>query len=141
MLFGQDRDQLRRFYLQAWQKRNQGLPLEPLEALVAEVIAIHPEYHTLLGDEEASLGHTPAPDEGEGNPFLHMGMHIAIREQLGSARPAGIVELYRRLAQRLNSEHEAEHKMMECLGQVLWEAQRQGLPPDEKLYLDCLKRL
>lgn len=135
MLFGSDPGHYRRFFRQAWEKRQQGAPLEPLERLVAEVVALHPEYH-------AALGEVAAPPAGDaGNPFLHMGMHIALQEQLGADRPAGIRDLYRRIAARAGDGHDGEHRMMECLGLALWEAQRSGAAPDEKAYLECLRRL
>ena len=80
------------------------------------------------------------PEMGQTNPFLHMGMHIAIREQLGGDRPAGILVVYQRLCRRLDS-HAAEHLMMECLGETLWEAQRGGGEPDERVYLERLRQL
>jgi hypothetical protein len=77
---------------------------------------------------------------GETNPFLHMGMHLAIQEQLGGQRPEGILEVYQQLCRRMTG-HAAEHQMMECLGETLWEAQRNGVEPDERVYLERLRRL
>jgi hypothetical protein len=141
MLFGQNRDELRRFYVSAWKKHKDGATLEPLERLIVDVINIHPEYQLLLEDEERALTKEWSPESGESNPFAHMGMHIAIREQLITNRPEGIGEHHRRLTVKLNSDHEAEHLIMECMGKVLWEAQQSGALPDERVYLDCLKRL
>lgn len=141
MLFGQNRDELRRFYVTAWRKYREQLSLEPLEQIIVDVIKIHPEYHQLLEDEERALGSEWTPESGEGNPFAHMGMHIAIREQLITERPVGIGEQHRRLAVRLNSDHEAEHRMMECMGRILWDAQQSGTMPDERLYLECVSKL
>ena len=141
MLFGQNRDALRRFYVETWRKHREQLPLQPLEALVAEVIALHPEYHALLEDEEQALSQEFSAESGQGNPFMHMGMHLGLREQLTTRRPAGIESVHEKLAKRLGDVHEAEHRMMECLGQAMWEAQRSGLPPDENAYLECLRRL
>ncbi len=141
MLFGQNRDELRRFYVTAWKKHQEGTPLEPLERLIVDVITIHPEYHLLLKDEERALTKEWSPETGESNPFAHMGMHIAIREQLITNRPDGIGEQHRRLSVKLNSDHEAEHMMMECMGKALWEAQRSGALPDEGVYLECIRRL
>lgn len=45
MLFGQDRNQIRKFFHHVWQKVEHQLPMEPLEHLIADVIAMHPEYH------------------------------------------------------------------------------------------------
>lgn len=138
MLFGNDRTALRRFYLEAWRKLRATEALEPLERQVAEVVSEHPEYHALLESED-TLAQDYTPEMGQSNPFLHMGMHLAIREQLGGDRPAGIVAAYRALLLRLGDPHTVEHHMMECLGQALWEAQRAGRAPDEAAYLNCLK--
>src|SRR5512146_1951833 len=94
MLFSNDRTTLRRTFQTAWRKRRDGLPLEPLEAMIADVVALHPEYHRWLESEEA-LDRDWSPEAGETNPFLHLGMHIAIHEQLSTDRPAGIVAAYR----------------------------------------------
>lgn len=138
-MFGQNREQLRRFFKTSWDKRLAGQPLQPLERLVAQVIEQHPEYHGHLDDEQLQRDFGPA--EGETNPWLHMGMHISLGEQLGTGRPEGIRDLYQRIATRLGDPHSAEHAMMDCLGVVLWEAQRAGGTPDEETYLECLKRL
>jgi hypothetical protein len=139
-MFGQDREQMRRFFVTAWRKRQAGEPLQPLEQLVAEVVAAHPEYHDHLVDGERLHSDFP-PAEGNTNPWLHMGMHITLGEQLGADRPPGIRDLYRAIASRVGDAHAAEHAMMECLGLVLWEAQRDGRQPDEAAYLACLRRL
>lgn len=141
MFFSNDRDQLRRFYVTSWQKAQQGQPLEPLERMIAEVVAEHPEYHALLANEDRALGREFLAEQGEGNPFMHLGMHIAIREQVASNRPQGIAMLHRRFAKALGSTLEAEHLMMEALAEALWHAQRQGTPPDEQAYLAQLKMM
>lgn len=141
MFFGQNRDELRRFYLHAWRKHTERLPVEPLEAMVIDIIALHPEYHPLLSDEEQALSHDFSPEQGQSNPFLHMGMHIAIREQLSTQRPPGITGAYETLLKKLGDPHEVEHRMMECLGEAMWLAQRNNTAPDEAAYLQCLKRL
>jgi hypothetical protein len=139
MLFGTDRQQLRRMYLDAWQRRRDGLPLEPLADQIAGVVAEHPEYHPLLEDEGA-LDRDWTPEHGATNPFLHLGMHLAVREHLATDRPAGFRAAYQALAARLGDPHEAEHQVFECLGAALWEAQRSGRPPDEAAYLACVRR-
>jgi predicted RNA polymerase sigma factor len=70
-----------------------------------------------------------------------MGLHLAIREQVATNRPAGIANVHRALVGKLGDVHEAEHAMIECLGAALWNAQRAGLPPDETAYLESLRRL
>jgi hypothetical protein len=139
-MFGNDRDSLRRYYCTVWDKARAGQPLEPLEHLIAGVIREHPEYQPALADAENVLGREYTPEMGETNPFLHMGMHLAIQEQLGGHRPEGILEVYQQLCRRMTG-HAAEHQMMECLGETLWEAQRNGVEPDERVYLERLRRL
>ena len=137
-MFGQDRDQLRLFFKTSWDKRLSGAPLQPLEQLVAQVVEQHPEYHRHMGPD--ALQRDFVPQSGDPNPWLHMGMHIALGEQLGADRPAGIRDLYQRVALRVGDPHAAEHAMMDCLGAALSEAQRAGLP-DEQAYLECLRKL
>ncbi len=136
----QSRDEVRQVYLDVWRKLQQNGLLEPMEAIIAEVIEIHPEYHSLLQQNEDIRQQEFTPEQGQTNPFLHMGMHIALREQAGADRPPGIQARYHRLVAS-RGQHEAEHAMMECLGQSLWNAQRNGTAPDETEYLDCLKKL
>ena len=136
----QDRDQMRMFYSQVLLKHDRRQPLEPMEQMLLEVILLHPEYHEMLRDPEQAATREYTVADGQTNPFLHMGMHIAIREQVSIDRPAGITPLYRRLVARLG-ESEAEHRMMTCLGSMLWTAQRENVPPDEQAYLACLRKL
>jgi hypothetical protein len=140
VLLPNDREGLRAFYLAAWRKRREGLPAEPLEHQVADVIEQHPEYHGLLAQGEDALDRDWTPEQGEGNPFLHMGLHLGLREQVATDRPAGIAALHRALADRLG-EHEAEHRMAECLAEALWRAQRNNSLPDEVSYMEALRRI
>lgn len=139
-MFGNDRNELRRAYYDAWHKAQQDQPLSGLELMLAEVIQLHPEYQKLLESPDATLDADYAVDQGQSNPFLHMGMHIAIREQVSTDRPAGIAMLHQTLSQRADH-HQAEHQMMECLGEAMWNAQRSGTPPDEAKYLECLRKM
>ncbi len=132
----QSREQLRAAYRTAWRRRLEGLPLQPLEAQLVAVIELHPEYQPLLAGD-AALGQ----DFGAANPFLHLGLHVALREQVGTDRPPGIAEVHRRLAARLGDLHEAEHRMIEVLARTLEEFQRGGRAPKEDLYLERLRRL
>ena len=136
---GQSRTDLRRSYADAWRKQRQGAVLSPLEAPLAAVIDEHPEYHRWLESEDGVAAEF-TPEGGQSNPFLHLGMHLALRDQVTTDRPPGIRELHGRLAGRLGA-HEAEHRMMEALGAALWEAQRAGRAPDESSYLEHLRRI
>ena len=137
----QDRESLRRVYVEAWRKHRESRPVEPVEDQIIRVVALHPEYAALLESGEVALGRDYTPEGGQTNPFLHMGLHLAIREQVATDRPAGIAEVHRALLTRLGDAHTAEHAMIECLGEALWQAQRSGRPPDEAAYLEALRRL
>jgi len=136
----QSRDQLRQMYVDAWNKHENKLPLTPLEAQIADVISLHPEYQRMLEDNDKILDKDWTPEQGATNPFLHMGLHLAIREQVGTNRPDGIRDLYQHMLSR-SSIHDVEHLMIECLAEALWNAQRSGMSPDERLYLERLKSL
>lgn len=138
---GEGREQMRRRYLEAWRKFSARQVLEPLEAQLAAVIAEHPEYIGWLESGEAALLAQFTPEGGRENPFLHMGLHLAIREQVATDRPAGIARVHRELTGRSADAHEAEHRMIEPLAEALWEAQRSGAAPDEARYLERLQRL
>ncbi len=140
-MFGQDRTAMRRFFIEAWRKHRSGEPLEPLQQIIAGIIRQHPEYHRLLEHPELILEREFLPEEGMSNPFLHMGMHIGLQEQVSTDRPPGIAVLYRELLQKSGDPHEAEHRMMECLGRTLWEAQQSNTAPDDEGYLECLRKL
>ena len=137
----QDRSGLRRHYLEAWRKHRARLPLEPLDHQLVTVIEQHPEYHALLEADPQALLRDYAPESGQSNPFLHLGLHLAIREQVATDRPAGIAAVHRELSQHLGDVHAAEHRMLEKLGEALWTSQRSGRPPDEAAYLESLRQL
>lgn len=138
---GQNREQLRQMYRDSWRKYSARQPLEPLEAQVAAVIAEHPEYVPLLESGPQALTTDYTPEGGRENPFLHMGLHLAIREQVATDRPAGIAQVHQALSKRMGDAHAAEHAMLERLAEALWEAQRAGKPPDEQRYLERLREL
>jgi hypothetical protein len=137
----QSRDDLRRVYIDAWRKHREGVPMEPLEAQVADVIALHPEYQAALENPDAVVDRDYSPEGGQSNPFLHMGLHLAVRDQVATDRPPGIRQAFATVAARLGSAHDAEHRIIECLAEALWEAQRAGRPPDEQAYLERVKAL
>jgi len=129
------REQLRQAYTEAWRKHLAHAPLTPLEALIADVIELHPEYRPLFEDLGKALAFESSTAAAAENPFLHMGLHLAVREQVSIDRPPGVRELLRSLQARFGDLHGAEHVLMEALGEALWEAQRAGQPPDEGRYL------
>lgn len=134
------REELRRVYQGAWAKRRRGEPLDAMESLVADVIGEHPEYHSLMDDPDALHADYP-PEAGQANPFLHLGMHVALREQIAGDRPPGIAALVEALARGEPDRHALEHRLLDCLGETLWRAQRDGRLPDEAAYLECVRGL
>ncbi len=141
MFHDQQREQLRAMYFAAWDKARRGAPLEPLERQLAELIERHPEYHALLARPEVSLEREFTPEGGQSNPFLHLGLHMALIEQVGTDRPPGIRALWQQLCARHGDDHTAEHAMMEVLAETLWQAQREQRAPDETTYLAALRGL
>ena len=130
----------RRFFGDAPRRQRQSLPLTPMQTLAASWIAEHPEYHADRADVDAALAASYTVDDGRSNPFLHLSMHLTISEQVAIDQPRGIKQACELLAARLGSPHEAQHQVMECLGEMIWSSQRSGLPPDGHAYLDCVRR-
>lgn len=145
-MFNPSRDQARRFFVEAWHKRQKNLPMTPLELIAADLVLLHPEYHELLGTPSASmdidelLAREWTPEQGEGNPFLHLSLHLAIEEQLSIDQPPGIRRLFEQLSRQHGERHAALHDVLECLGETLWRSQRGQTAPDGAAYLDCMRR-
>jgi len=134
------RDQLRQTYAEAWRKHLTRSPLTPLEAMITDVVGAHPEYQAIVGDPETALAFEPSTSGAAENPFLHMGLHLAVRDQVSVDRPPGVRELHRALQARYGDLHRAEHVLMEALSEVLWQAQRANIAPDEGRYLALARR-
>ena len=128
-------------YLEAWRKFSAKQPLEPLEAQLAAVIVEHPEYLAWIEAGDAAIAAEFTPESGRQNPFLHMGFHLALREQVVTDRPKGIADVHQKLAKKMGDAHAAEHAMLEPLAETLWEAQRNNRMPDEQAYLERLRKL
>lgn len=137
-MFNPTRDQVRQFFSDAWRKYRQGAPLAGLDQVAIGVILLHPEYHMVLDQRYQDRQYLP--EAGETNPFLHLSMHLAIEEQLSIEQPPGLKAEFTRLAAKLGDRHAACHQVMECLGEIMWRAQRDGAAPDAAAYLACLKR-
>ena len=137
-MYNPSREQVREFFIDTWRKHKAAEVLTPLEAMALDWILEHPEYHGVLEDPAARSGEYTV-EEGQTNPFLHLSMHLAIAEQLSIDHPPGIRAAYQQLVSRSNA-HEAAHEIMECLGQVVWEAQRLGTPLDSDSYIDLIRR-
>ena len=139
MIFGTDRFELRQMYVDAWRKSCAGEILSPLEAQIAQVIQDHPEYQPAMTAD--TLEESYSPEGGQTNPFLHMGLHLAVREQVATNRPAGIAEIFEQLLAKTGDRLAAEHQALYCLAEALWTAKNNNTAPDEQAYLESLRRL
>lgn len=139
-MFNPSRDEVRQFFCETWRKHRDGAILTPLETIAADWIDEHPEYRETLDDPEQASAQQYTPEQGQSNPFLHLSMHLAISEQLAIDQPKGIRAAHDRLAARLGSAHEAQHQIIECLGETLWEAQRNGTEIDAAAYIERIRR-
>jgi hypothetical protein len=140
MFAGLSRDELRGMYRAAWRKFKSQQTLTPLDKQMVAIVSEHPEYHVIIDSLASDLANY-SPRGGQLNPWLHMGLHMAIREQVATDRPHGIAEVHEKLTKRAGGTHEAEHRILEVLAEALWEAQRSGKAPDEMAYLERLRAL
>lgn len=139
-MFAPSKEEVRRFFCETSRKARSGELLTPMEAIARDWIVQHPEYETELSDTETALGADYDAGQGKSNPFLHLSMHLSIHEQISIDQPPGLRATFMALAQKRGSEHEAHHEIMECLGEMLWTAQRDSAPPDGDHYVECVKR-
>ena len=138
-MYNPTREQTRRFFIEAWRKQRERSILSELEAIAVEHILDHPEYHGLLEQGEDNVDRDWLPEMGETNPFLHLSLHLAISEQLSIDQPPGIRAAYEKMLTRGIEPHTAQHTIMDCLAEVIWQAQRQQGGLDNALYLRCLE--
>lgn len=139
-MFNPTQQEVRTFFCATYDKHTTNAILTPLELIARDWIMQHPEYTETLADLDGALAADYAVERGNSNPFLHLSMHLSISEQVSIDQPPGIRAAFITLARRLDSEHEAQHHIMECLGQMMWTAQRNGLPPDGSEYVACVQR-
>ncbi len=139
-MFQPSQHDVRRFFCETWRKQRQGLPLTPMEAMAADWVTEHPEYHADLADVDVAVAASYSVEDGRTNPFLHLAMHLSIAEQCSIDQPTGIRQAVALLAARRNALHEAHHEVMECLGEMIWASQRSGLPPNGQAYIDAVRR-
>jgi hypothetical protein len=138
-MFTPSSNDVRRFFCEALRKRRAGEILTPMDAIAADWIEQHPEYHDELADADAAVARDYSVEGGKPNPFLHLSMHLSITEQVSIDQPRGIRAAYEALAARVG-EHEAHHGIMECLGEMIWSAQRHGTQPDTDAYVECVRK-
>ena len=139
-MFQPSQHDVRRFFCEVAAKQQQRQPLEAIEALAGGWVVEHPEYAGDLADVEAALAAAYSVEEGRTNPFLHLAMHLTISEQCSIDQPRGIRQAVELLAAKRQSLHQAHHEVMECLGEMIWESQRSGRPPDGLAYLERVRQ-
>jgi len=139
-MFNPSRDQVRQFFFRSWAKYRASHPLAGLEVQAVEVMLLHPEYHDLLDRPSESVQQEYPPESGQMNPFLHLSLHLAVEEQMAIDQPPGIRRELERLMAAGKDRHEALHTAIECLGEMVWQSQRDGREPDAATYLERLKK-
>jgi hypothetical protein len=139
-MFNPSQQDVRRFLCATYKKQQAKEILSPLEAIASDWIEQHPEYAKVLSDIEVAINADYSVEGGQTNPFLHLSMHLTIAEQVKVDQPRGVKMAFELLNRKHNSIHEAHHIMMECLGEMIWNSQRQGLPPDGQAYVESLKK-
>ena len=139
-MFEPSQADVRRFFCSVYAKWRQARPMDALETLASQWVAEHPEYHADFADEAAALERMYEVKDGQVNPFLHLSMHLSVSEQCSIDQPRGIRQAVELLAARRDSLHDAHHDTMEALGQMVWESQRSGRPPDGQAYIDAVQR-
>jgi hypothetical protein len=141
MFYGDTIQETRQMFFTSWKKYQHKELLSPLEHEIVQVILAHPEYHKILENQNKFQQQSYFPELGEPNPFLHMGLHLAVREQVATERPVGINAIYKNLVKKYHDPLVVEHLIMEQLAECLWLSQKNNVPPDEHHYLQILANL
>ena len=139
-MFAPSRTQVRDFFFEIWRKYQAKEILTPLETQALDWVLEHPEYHALLNAPEIYRERDYLPEFGETNPFLHLSLHLSIVEQVSIDQPPGIKAQYQRLCSAKGDAHQAAHALLECLGQAVWQAQRDGTGMNEQAYIECIRK-
>jgi hypothetical protein len=143
MLYQPTQADVRRFFCAVYAKDNENIAMEAIETIASLWIEEHPEYHADLKDVDTALQglqDVVGADAGKTNPFLHLSMHLTISEQCSIDQPRGIRQAVELLTARLDSLHDAHHVVMECLGQMIWDAQQLKKAPDGQAYVEAVQR-
>ncbi len=141
MFYSNDIQDTRQLFFSSWQKYQKKQPLLPLEKQIVDVIKMHPEFHALLEKAMLHPEMTYFPELGQTNPFLHMGFHLAIQDQIATNRPLGITAIYQTLITQYKDASTVEHLLMQHLAECLWQAQRTQQAPDEISYIEACRQL
>ncbi|PQA79757.1 DUF1841 domain-containing protein [Limnohabitans sp. TS-CS-82] len=139
-MFEPSQADVRRFFCSVYAKWREGQPMDALETLASQWVAEHPEYHADFSNVDAALERMYEVKDGKTNPFLHLSMHLSVSEQCSIDQPRGIRQAVELLTAKRDSLHDAHHETMDALGQMIWESQRSGRPPDGHAYIDAVQR-
>ena len=139
-MFSPSQADVRRFFCSVYAKALAGSALEAIETIASQWMNEHPEYAQDFADIDAALASMGEAQDGRTNPFLHLSMHLSISEQCSIDQPRGIRQAIELLTHKRDSLHQAHHEAMDCLGQMLWESQQAGRPPDGDAYIACVQR-
>jgi len=134
MLYSQNRSEQRAFLSNAWVKFQNNEGLDPMEFQLVEIIKLHPEYHHLIQTTDAEY----FPEHGQVNPFLHINLHLALREQLSINQPIEVRLAYDSLLEKIKDPHEVEHTLIDCIAEMIFLAQKNHSPFDYENYKRCL---
>lgn len=137
-MFNPTQTQVRTFFFEVFEKGQQSHPLTALEQIAYDIIRAHREYHSILANKVKYINYTWHVNSGEINPFLHMSLHLALNEQLSINQPFGICELYQKLCEKTKDSHVAQHLIIECLNETIYNSQLYNLPFDSNSYLNCI---
>ena len=138
---GQNREQLRQMYLDAWRKYTARQPLSRWKPNLPPSSPSTPNTSPCSNPAPRRSTADYTPEGGRENPFLHMGLHLAIREQVATDRPPGIAQIHQSLSSASATPTPPSTPCWSCLAETLWESQRSGSAPDEQRYLERLRAL
>ncbi|MBY0379421.1 MAG: DUF1841 family protein [Burkholderiales bacterium] len=139
-MFNPNQTDVRNFFFDTFEKNTTHANLTDLEKIALSVILEHPEYENYLSNREKYTNYQWCPESGENNPFLHMSLHVNVIEQLLINQPHGIVESYQKLCLKFGDKHNASHELMDCIIEIVWQAQCNNTPPDVNIYFTCINK-
>lgn len=138
--FNPSRDQVREFFFNTWLKFKQNQMLEGVEKIGVQVMQMHPEYHAILDDSARFMHQQYFPEMGETNPFLHMSLHLSVLEQISINQPIGIATIHQQLLMQHKDAHTAQHDLLDCLAETIWQAQRNKQGLDAEHYMRLMQQ-
>jgi hypothetical protein len=120
--------------------RQEGKSFEELDARIAHVMDMHPEFEDIWKQGEMAA----FPQEINGkivSPFVHTVLHVTIDKQLEGGDPDFVSETYSRLIKQGIYEHDGLHAIMGVYSELYFTAIRQGKQFDSLDYESQLSHL